>query len=57
MDKDHDGFITPNEVGAVLKALGENVGIVEIKKMLAEVDLNQNGKIEYSEFVQVGFDS
>lgn len=50
-DRDHDGTITTYELGAVMQALDMHPNEGELKKMIREVDLNMNGKIEFNEFL------
>jgi Ca2+-binding EF-hand superfamily protein len=52
-DKDGNGAISPSELALVMKAIGETTSEEEIKKIIAEVDINQNGTIEFNEFVEV----
>jgi len=49
-DKDGDGHITLDEIKLVLKSLGETTSDAEIKKLIAEVDTDSNGTIEWDEF-------
>jgi len=49
-DADGDGHITASEIGMVLKAIGETASESKIKQLLAEVDLDNNGTIEFEEF-------
>jgi len=49
-DKDGDGHVTASEIGAVLKSLGETASDSRIKQLLAEVDVDSNGTIEFNEF-------
>jgi len=37
-DKDHDGIINTQKLGAVLRALGHNPTEIEIQEMIDEVD-------------------
>ena len=52
-DKNGDGRITAQELGQVLKELGIVLKSDDIKLMIAELDKDGNGTIEYSEFVQM----
>lgn len=49
-DTDHGGTIDATELGAALRAMGQNVSEEEVKKMLAEVDDDGTGEIEFEEF-------
>lgn len=47
IDKNHDGVLTPQEITAVL---GDVPGL---DKMIAEVDTDHNGTLDYHEFVHI----
>ena len=50
-DADKNGHITAKEIGEVLKALGEDVPGYKIRDMIREVDLDENGTVEFNEFL------
>jgi calmodulin len=50
-DKDNNGTIDISELGAVMRSLNIDPTDTELKDMINEVDRNQNGTIEYEEFV------
>jgi len=50
-DKDGDGRISVDELGVVVCSLGVDPTEDELKRMIAEVDLNRNGTVELDEFV------
>ena len=52
-DKDGNGFITLDELAQVMANLGEKLTSGELKAMMLEADTNQDGKIDYGEFVKV----
>ncbi|CAG8962366.1 hypothetical protein HYALB_00013505 [Hymenoscyphus albidus] len=52
-DTDNDGFITKQELGAVLKSLQINATDSEIEDMINEVDLDQTGTIDLEEFIKM----
>ena len=52
-DADKNGHITCAEIGEVFKALGESVPGYKIRDMIKEVDLDENGTVEFDEFVNV----
>ena len=52
-DADKNGHITAAEIGAVMKALGEVVPGYKIRDMIKEVDIDENGTVEFDEFVEV----
>eukprot|EP00484_Ammonia_sp_Unknown_P021764 CAMPEP_0197028002 /NCGR_PEP_ID=MMETSP1384-20130603/7821_1 /TAXON_ID=29189 /ORGANISM="Ammonia sp." /LENGTH=299 /DNA_ID=CAMNT_0042456939 /DNA_START=21 /DNA_END=920 /DNA_ORIENTATION=- len=49
-DKDGDGEITPQELAAIMKALGEDLTEDEIFNMIQEVDQDGDGNIDFNEF-------
>ena len=52
-DKDGDGSITSEELRTVLTSLGQNPSITELHEIIQEVDSDGNGKIEFSEFLNM----
>ncbi|KAF8176298.1 calmodulin [Pholiota molesta] len=52
-DRDGDGTITTSELGTVMRSLGRNPTNVELEGILKSVDKDQNGTIEFSEFVDL----
>ncbi|GBG73746.1 hypothetical protein CBR_g17086 [Chara braunii] len=50
-DKNRDGKITTEELGDVLKALGDEATDEELTFMITEVDKNGDGVIDWEEFV------
>ncbi|KAI9489368.1 calmodulin [Zychaea mexicana] len=52
-DKDNDGTISASELREVMNSLGENTSEDELERMLEEADLNQDGVINYEEFVKM----
>ncbi|XP_042433431.1 calmodulin-1-like [Zingiber officinale] len=52
-DKDGDGCITPEELGTVIKSLGQNPSEEELQEMVQEVDADGNGSIEFGEFLNL----
>merc|ERR1711892_658152 len=49
-DRDGDGLITAEELRLTMNNLGEPLTEAEVKAMIAEADLDGDGKINYSEF-------
>jgi hypothetical protein len=49
-DKDGNGTIEQQELGMVLRACGKNPSDNDIREMLNEMDADQDGKIDFSEF-------
>lgn len=52
-DKNGDGTVDVNELSIILKNLGEPNDTATVKKLVAEVDSDKSGKIEYNEFLAV----
>lgn len=50
-DQDGDGKITVEELGTVLTNLGQSPSPTELQDMINEVDVDQNGTIEFNEFL------
>ncbi|RUS84605.1 hypothetical protein EGW08_007632 [Elysia chlorotica] len=49
-DKNGDGRVSTDELIEVMRAAGQNPTVAEAKEMIAEVDNNNNGYVEYAEF-------
>lgn len=52
-DKDLDGKITSNELGIVMRSLGQRPTDQELKNMVTIVDQDGNGTIEFNEFLNL----
>ncbi|KRY38269.1 Calmodulin, partial [Trichinella spiralis] len=52
-DKDGDGKITSQELGIVMRSLGQRPTESELRDMVNEVDEDGNGTIEFDEFLQM----
>jgi Ca2+-binding EF-hand superfamily protein len=50
-DKNGDGNISTKEFPTVVRSLGLNPTMEELEKMVKEIDANNNGVIEFDEFV------
>lgn len=52
-DKDGDGSITTDELGTVMRNLGQFPSADELSMMLKEIDIDGDGTFSFEEFVQV----
>lgn len=52
-DKNHDGKISCEELGCVLRTLGYKPTPAEIEDMIKNVDTNENGYVEFEEFLSL----
>jgi len=52
-DIDGDGTITTQELGTVMRRIGERPTDKELTDMVAEVDEDKSGTIEFNEFLQM----
>ncbi|RVD84729.1 uncharacterized protein DFL_006455 [Arthrobotrys flagrans] len=50
-DKDGNGEISIDELGAVMKSLGQQPTESELRDIIHEVDLNNTGTIDFQEFL------
>ncbi|KAF8024496.1 hypothetical protein BT93_F1618 [Corymbia citriodora subsp. variegata] len=53
IDKDQDGYISPNELKRVMIKLGEKLTEEELEEMMREADLDGDGQINYEEFIRM----
>ena len=51
MDSNGDGFISKDELKSLLSSLGEPVEDKFIDEMIAAVDPNGDGKVDFNEFI------
>ena len=49
-DTDNDGTISVDEMAPALRSLGIDVSDTKLKEMIAKIDLDQSGTIDYQEF-------
>ena len=52
-DKNNDGTITTKELGTVMRSLGQNPTESELQEMIREVDINNDGTIDFPEFLSL----
>eukprot|EP00244_Chara_vulgaris_P003097 TRINITY_DN1554_c0_g1_i1.p1 TRINITY_DN1554_c0_g1~~TRINITY_DN1554_c0_g1_i1.p1 ORF type:complete len:161 (-),score=53.13 TRINITY_DN1554_c0_g1_i1:35-517(-) len=52
-DADGSGTITVEELGNLLKSLGQDLSEEELMEVVNEVDSNQTGSVEFREFIRV----
>ena len=52
-DKDGDGLIVTNELGAVMRSLGQNPTVAQLQNMINEFDTDGDGAIDFPEFVSM----
>ena len=52
-DKDGGGSISVEELGQALRALGQDASEEELSRILAVVDADGSGQIEFEEFLQL----
>ena len=50
IDREGDGFITPQNLKFILISLGLDSSPQTVRRMISEIDRNRNGKISFSEF-------
>lgn len=53
-DLDKNGYIMIFEIGEVMKVFGESIFGYKIWDIIKEVDINENGIVEFIEFLEVG---
>ena len=49
-DANSDGVITTNDLGVIMRSLGENPSEEELKEMIREADPDGSGSVEIDEF-------
>ena len=52
-DRAGNGFITSHELRNIMNSLGEGLSPEEIEEMIKEADLDNDGQIDYEEFVKM----
>ena len=54
-DRDHNGYITMKELKKAMRNLGQKLTFEEIHQMLADIDTDKNGTIDFDEFCKFIF--
>jgi len=52
-DKDGSGSIDTEEIGQVMRALGQNPTEAELKHIIQEIDQDGNGSMDFNEFLSL----
>ncbi|XP_063711098.1 uncharacterized protein LOC134839469 isoform X2 [Symsagittifera roscoffensis] len=52
-DKDGDGNVSTDELGKVMRELGQNPSEDELQEMIEEIDKDGNGEIDFDEFLEM----
>ena len=52
-DRDGNGYITSHELRHIMTSLGEGLTPEEVEEMIREADLDNDGQIDYDEFVKM----
>lgn len=52
-DRDGNGYITSHELRHIMTNLGEGLTPEEVEEMVKEADLDNDGQIDYDEFVKM----
>lgn len=52
-DRDSNGYISKRELTFVMTSLGEHITDTAIEKMIKEVDLDGDGRVNYEEFLRL----
>ncbi|KAK8889546.1 hypothetical protein M9Y10_034296 [Tritrichomonas musculus] len=52
-DKDGGGTIDADEVRVALRVLGFNPSLEELRAMIAKIDTNQTGRVDFNEFTHI----
>ena len=50
LDKNDNGFISPNEFGRILENYGVYVSSKDLQTLIKRYDQNNDGRVSYSEF-------
>jgi len=50
-DKDSSGIISSKQLRQLLRTLGHNPSDIELRELVNQVDIDENGKIDFNEFI------
>ncbi|MEO5874186.1 MAG: EF-hand domain-containing protein [Streptosporangiaceae bacterium] len=50
IDADGDGYLSVDELGGLMKALGQETGLTRLVEVMVEADLSRDGKLNLEEF-------
>lgn len=50
-DKDSTGIISSKQLRQLLRTLGHNPSDIELRELVNQVDIDENGKIDFNEFI------
>ena len=53
MDVNGDGHITQDELKQFMKQAGQRISKKELKQMISDADRNNDGKVNYQEFLDI----
>ena len=52
-DVEGKGFVSAGNLGKIMRSLGYHPSEIELNEMINEIDLDQNGTIEFNEFLSL----
>ncbi|KIW04752.1 uncharacterized protein PV09_04478 [Verruconis gallopava] len=52
-DKNGDGQITAEELGEIMRSLGQNPTATELQDIIAELDIDNSGAVDFDEFIRM----
>ena len=52
-DRNKNGYITSHELRSAMTNLGENLTTEEVEEMIKEADLDNDGQIDFDEFMKM----
>lgn len=57
LDRNKNGYISPNDLRHLLYCMGENYSLEEINDLLQEIDQDGDGFINYQEFLRLMYEA